>query len=54
FTGTIDHWLHKDLHWSASVYNLLNNQVIEPAAVNTPQDYPRPGRAWGLTVSYDY
>ncbi len=54
-TGTIRHLWSKNLTLRASVDNLLDADVYQPAAPTSyPNDYPRPGRSWSLTMIYDY
>ncbi|NGZ07683.1 MAG: TonB-dependent receptor [Magnetococcales bacterium] len=53
-TATIQDFWEKNLQLRASVDNLFNTAVVEPAGANLPLDYPRPGRTWGLTLSYHY
>lgn len=52
-TGTIFHFLVKNLTFRAGVKNMFDEEVLMPAPPNTyANDYPQPGRELWLSVGY--
>ncbi|MBF0461925.1 MAG: TonB-dependent receptor [Magnetococcales bacterium] len=53
-TGTKTDFLQKNVTLRLSMLNLLDARMMEPAYPDLPKDYPRPGRSWGVVMSYDF
>ncbi|MBF0383560.1 MAG: TonB-dependent receptor [Magnetococcales bacterium] len=54
-TGTVKNLYNKNLTLRGTVDNLFDADIYKPSATsNYPDDYPRPGRSWWLTLIYDF